>query len=99
MHYLYCHSNTFFHILQYIIALHFIFLYTNNKGGDFMDLKKNAIRNYYNSLPSDSSITFRLPKQLKDDFVKIPTTGPLAGAIKNFMIETILYHSDLDKKD
>ena len=64
-----------------------------------MDLKKNAMRNYYNSLPSDYSITFRLPKQLKEDFVKIPNNGPLAGALKNFMIETILFHSDLDKKD
>lgn len=64
-----------------------------------MDLKKNAMRNYYNSLPSDYSITFRLPKQLKEDFVKISANGPLAGALKNFMIETILFHSDLDKKD
>lgn len=66
-----------------------------------MDFEKNAKRNYYNSLPSDYSITFRLPKQLKEDFVNIPTNGPLAGALKNFMIDTILYHEEnsKDKKD
>ena len=57
-----------------------------------MDFEKNAKRNYYNSLPSDYSITFRLPKELKEDFVKIANNGPLAGALKNFMIDTILYH-------
>lgn len=66
-----------------------------------MDFEKNAKRNYYNSLPSDYSITFRLPKELKEDFVKISTNGPLAGALKNFMIDTILYHAEnsKDKKD
>ena len=97
LHYLCSYSSILFCALQCLIALHFIFCYTNNKGGGYVDFEKSAKRNYYNSLPSDYSITFRLPKQLKEDFVKISSNGPLAGALKNFMIDTILYHSENSK--
>lgn len=66
-----------------------------------MDFEKNVKRNFYNSLPSDYSITFRLPKQLKEDFINLPNSGPLASALKNFMIDTILYQQEnaKDKKE
>ena len=67
------------------------------------DFEKNAKRYYYQSLPSDVSVSFRVPKQLRDDFNKIPNKPSLSTLLKSFLIDYVTYYSDneqsKDKKE
>lgn len=61
------------------------------------DFEKNAKRYYYQSLPSDVSVSFRVPKQLRDDFNKIPNKPSLSTLVKSFLIDYVTYYSSNDQ--
>ena len=58
-----------------------------------MDFEKNAKRYYYQSLPSDTGISFRIPKELRDDFVNLPNSPSISTVVKAFLIDYVLYNT------
>lgn len=73
------------------------------KGGYLME-KNYELLYHYASLDADSTLTIRLPHELRDDFASICPDGNVSKALREFMVHevatkcTVLPQSDGTRK-